>query len=104
MATGGNTSSLIVLNQQKNKLPFVQGKESTGVNSIAVQGNTAILVGGNFANDTSSYLNCAIINFTSKNTYTISQPIQTISGYKSSVTFVNDSIIVACGTSGVDIS
>ena len=83
-------------------LPIVQGKESTGANAIDIWGDKAVIVGGDFSNDTASSNNCVIVDFTNGNSF--SQPIIPPHGYRSSVRFIDKNTLVACGTSGVDIS
>ena len=83
-------------------LPIVQGKESTGANAIDVMGDKAVIVGGDFGSDTVSYSNCVIINLADDNSF--SHPITPPHGYRSSVVFIDKNTLVACGTSGVDIS
>jgi photosystem II stability/assembly factor-like uncharacterized protein len=104
MVTGGKESNVIVSNKYKVKLPLAHGKESTGANSIACFGNKAIVVGGDFANDTSSTNNSCLIHFNKKNEATFSKSVNGIYGYKSCAAFIDENTIIACGTSGVDIS
>ena len=100
----GGTKSRLFSNDfpQGITLPIVQGKESTGANSIAVLGKKAVVVGGDFTKDTATANNCAIIDFTDG--IDIQSPITPPNGYRSSVIFVNNQTLLACGTSGVDIS
>lgn len=59
-------------------------------------------MGGDFSNDTASSNNCVIVDFTNGNSF--SQPIIPPHGCRSSVRFIDKNTLVACGTSGVDIS
>jgi photosystem II stability/assembly factor-like uncharacterized protein len=82
-------------------LPIVQGKESTGANSIAVYKKQYVVVGGDFTNDKDSVRNCLItkdggINWLS--------PATAPRGYRSCVIYLNENQLITCGTSGVDIS
>jgi photosystem II stability/assembly factor-like uncharacterized protein len=100
-ATGGRAARL---NYQGKfyPLPLLQGKESTGANSVAVFGSRAVVVGGDFANDTISTGNAALIRL--GNVPTIKVPVTPPHGYRSSVAYMTRSTLIACGTSGVDIS
>jgi photosystem II stability/assembly factor-like uncharacterized protein len=89
-------------------LPIIQGKETTGANSLAVRDSkkiknslNIIVVGGDFANDTSSLNNCF---------YTVDggkhwmPPRTNPHGYRSCVEYISKNKVVCCGTTGVDIS
>lgn len=105
--TGGK-SSHVYIRDKKLKLPIVQGKESTGAFSVAVfdhnklnGGNKLVVVGGDYAADSLSANNC----FYSVNRgQTWQAPAQPPHGYKSCVAFITEKNLVACGTSGVDVS
>lgn len=104
----GGTVSRAFIRDQKIKLPIVQGKETTGANSIAVWdnkkrngGNKMIVVGGDFSKDSSSLNNCF---YTSDRGKTWKAPQQPPFGYKSCVEYLTEKNLVACGTSGVDFS
>lgn len=99
--SGGFVSRLFY----KNKiypLALMKGVESTGANSIAVSGNKATIVGGNFANDKSKDSNCVLVNFKNKVAFSVSKtpPL----GYRSCVVYYKKRRLMTCGTSGVDIS
>ena len=111
----GGLSSRLWKNGVAEALPLLQGKSSTGANSIAISpnGSRIIVVGGDFANDKLATQN--IVGFDlfqdSKNKnlsdkkhnwkqITLSNP----NGYKSSVEFIDNNRLITCGTSGVDIS
>lgn len=90
------------------KLPIMQGKETTGANSIAVRdskkrknSNYFIVVGGNFAADTIATQNCIITKDGGKTWIT---PSTTPHGFRSCVEFITDNKLITCGTSGVDVS
>ncbi len=105
--TGGSTSSIFI-KTDKIKLPIVQGKESTGANSVAVwdnkkysDGKKMIVVGGDFLKDTSSTANCF---YTSNGGKTWQAPTVPPHGYRSCVEYITEKKLIACGTSGVDYS
>lgn len=93
-----------LLHDKKYKLPIVQGTPSTGANSIAVHATSKsiVVVGGDFTNDKDSTGNCVLISL--DNPIQISLPQTPPHGYRSCVQFINDKQLIACGTSGVDIS
>ena len=83
-------------------LPIIQGKETTGANSIAAWDKSLlVIVGGDFANDKKATDNCALSTDGGR---TFKTPKTPPSGYRSCVEFVTKKQLIACGTSGVDIS
>ena len=82
-------------------LSIVQGKESTGANSIATYMNQYAIVGGDFANDKDTTRNCIITKDGGRNWIF---PTSTPRGYRSCVIFLNAEQLITCGTSGVDFS
>lgn len=105
--TGGKASHLFI-RDQKTRLPILQGKESAGAFSVAVfdhnklnGGRKLVIVGGDYAVDSSSANNCFYSNDRGQ---TWTAPQQGPRGYKSCVSFVTEKELVACGTSGVDYS
>ncbi|HTN08871.1 YCF48-related protein [Agriterribacter sp.] len=105
--TGGTVSRLFIRNKMI-ALPLVQGKATTGANSIAVYNNRKqkpakhmVVVGGDFEADTVAAQNCAISQ-DGGNTWKAPEiPPQ---GYRSCVEFITKKRLVTCGTTGVDIS
>lgn len=105
--TGGTRARFFIRNE-KIDLPLMQGKETTGANSLAVSNNkkrkTAkqmIAVGGNFAADTIAIQNCVISNDGGK---TWQAPQTPPNGYRSCVEYITEKRLITCGTSGIDIS
>jgi photosystem II stability/assembly factor-like uncharacterized protein len=89
-------------------LPIIQGKESTGANSIAVRDDKKVrkslhfvVVGGDFARDTIAERNCFYTTDGGKNWVAPNTPPH---GYRSCVEYLPKNKLVCCGTSGVDIS
>jgi photosystem II stability/assembly factor-like uncharacterized protein len=86
-------------------LPLVQHTGSTGANSLAIKSGNKIrnivVVGGDFTRDTVRTGNAAISSDFGK---TWSVPEEPPFGYRSSVTYIKGNKMIACGTSGVDIS
>ena len=105
--TGGRVSRLFVRNKTID-LPLVQGRETTGANSIAVYDNKKqkpakymVVVGGDFAADSIAAQNCAISKDGGSTWVLTETPPK---GYRSCVEFVTKNKLVSCGTTGVDIS
>lgn len=89
-------------------LPIIQGKETTGANSIAVRDDRKlkgsyyfVVVGGDFAADSSKEKNCFITKDGGK---TWIAPKTPPNGYRSSVEFITEKKMITCGTKGVDVS
>jgi photosystem II stability/assembly factor-like uncharacterized protein len=99
--TGGLHSRLFIKDKIIN-LPIIQGKESTGANSIAVKNkNTFIVVGGDFTKPDSTYRNCVITN---NGGSSWNYPKTPPHGYRSCVEFIKENEWITCGLNGVDIS
>ncbi|GAA4751710.1 oxidoreductase [Flavisolibacter ginsenosidimutans] len=104
----GGASSNVFIRADKIRLPIVQGKETTGANSIAVWdnkkengGKKMIVVGGDFSKDSSSLNNCFYSNNRGKSWTAPKAPPH---GYKSCVEYITEKHLVTCGTSSVDYS
>ena len=106
LLTGGTAARLLTPAGAKTT-PLIQGKESTGGNSIATfrnhkKGNDLVFItGGDFAVPNSSEKN---MYYSTDNGSTWIQPVEPPKGYKSCVTFITAECLVSCGTSGVDVS
>lgn len=103
IVTGGTAASFISQNPlQKIPLPLIQGKESTGANSIAsLNGKEMVIVGGDFAKDKDTTQNCVL----SKDGGTsFIRPTTPPTGYRSCVEYISKTKLITCGTSGIDIS
>lgn len=90
------------------ELPIIQGKETTGANSISVYddgkrngGKRMIVVGGDFNADSSYEKNCF---FTDNGGKTWIEPKVPPHGYRSCVEYLSKKDIVTCGLNGVDYS
>ena len=99
--TGGLTSHFFK-NGNKVSLPLLQGKESTGANSIAVKNNKIIIiVGGDFLRQEDTTGNCTVSRDGGKTwIYSNSPP----SGYRSCVEYLYKDKWITCGLNGIDIS
>ena len=104
----GGLRSRVFIRDQAIDLPIIQGKESTGANSIAVYdnfkrngGQQMIVVGGDFTADSSTRQNCFFSNNRGK-TWRASRVPPT--GYRSCVEYLSKKQLIACGLNGVDYS
>ena len=110
LVSGGTTSKMYPIPLNPNKsypLNLLQGKQSTGANSIAVHAKSrkGMIVGGDFSNDSIVSGNATMFSFDKKNsTVKFYQPINPPHGYRSCVIFIDEKQLITCGTSGVDIS
>ena len=114
----GGLKSRLWINGLAMDLPIIQGRNSTGANSIAISpnGNQITIVGGDFAKD--KYADSSIVklklhvqpnsdrkNFSEhKSIWTVDKKVANPNGYRSSVTYLDNKTLIVCGTSGVDIS
>ena len=99
--TGGLHSRLFIKDKIID-LPIVQGKETTGANSVAIKNKKIfIVVGGDFNTPDSTYKNCVISNDVGKTwTYPTTPP----HGYRSCVEYIDKNQWITCGINGADIS
>jgi len=104
MASGGQSSRLFHIGQ-KDSLPIMQGKQSTGANSLAVYKNRkGIVVGGDFTKDSISNNNCVYFSLDNNTPIKFHIPQTPPHGYRSCVIYINEHKLLTCGTSGIDIS
>ena len=114
LISGGMVSRLWI-NGVARDLDILQGGTSTGANSIAISpnGNKLIIVGGDFAKFKESQKNITGFDLMvqkrnpkniNNNNWELINNLGNPNGYKSGVTFLTNQLLVACGTSGVDIS
>ncbi|MBS1512185.1 MAG: oxidoreductase [Bacteroidetes bacterium] len=101
----GGTKSRLFIRDKKIDLPIIQGKETTGANSVAVKKvkkkHTIIVVGGDFTTADSTTQNCCITN---DDGATFTAPKEAPHGYRSCVTYLKKSSWITCGLNGVDYS
>lgn len=104
MVSGGR-SSRIFHGSATDSLPIMQGKESTGANSIAVyKDRKAVVVGGDFARDSIAHHNCVLFNLDMRLPAKFSIPQTPPHGYRSCVIYLDENNLLTCGTSGIDMS
>ncbi len=101
IVTGGLRSRLFIKNKQIH-LPLLQGKQSTGANSVAIKNKKMmIIVGGDFTTKDSSIGNCIITNDAGK-TWTF--PVTAPHGYRSCVEYISKKNWICSGLNGIDYS
>ncbi|HUR66306.1 MAG TPA: hypothetical protein VMZ03_08125 [Chitinophagaceae bacterium] len=104
----GGTRSRLFTKNAPSPLPVIQGKETTGANSIAIWdkmkmkgGKKMIVVGGDFNADTSFVKNCFYSN---DGGLTWNSPLVPPHGYRSCVEYYSKTEAFSCGLTGVDRS
>jgi photosystem II stability/assembly factor-like uncharacterized protein len=104
----GGTKSRLFTETGNTILPIIQGKETTGANSIDIYdnggskaGKQMVVVGGDFKSDSSSEKNCFISTDGGKNWKAPKLPPH---GYRSCVEYLSKDDLLCCGLTGVDYS
>ncbi|MEJ7610588.1 MAG: oxidoreductase [Ferruginibacter sp.] len=98
----GGIASHLYINGERKEMPILQGKESTGANSIAIKNRKVMIaVGGDFNIKDSTRGNCVI---TSNGGKTWSLPDTPPHGYRSCIEYITGDRWITCGLNGVDIS
>jgi hypothetical protein len=98
----GGISSHLFIKGKKILLPIIQGKQSTGANSIAVKNiQTMIVVGGDFNKKDDSTNSCFITKNAGKDWISPKTPVN---GYRSCVEWLCNKNWISCGLNGVDLS
>jgi hypothetical protein len=103
----GGLRSRLWINGEAIDIPILQGGASTGANSMAISpsGYNIMIVGGDFMKDTSRLQNAVGLKQSiRKSSWVIEKSIGHPNGYRSGVVYISNSILISCGTSGVDIS
>jgi photosystem II stability/assembly factor-like uncharacterized protein len=99
--SGGLRARLFIRNK-KIELPIIQGKESTGANSVAVKNKKClIVVGGDFNAKDDTTKNCVI---TLDGGETFTEPVVSPHGYRSCVEYIGKKKWISCGLNGIDYS
>lgn len=104
----GGLKSRVFIRDTAIQLPIIQGKETTGANSISVLdanklkgGTTMMVVGGDFNNPKATEANCF---YTTDRGKTWTAPKRGPLGYRSSVEYLSKTHVITCGITGVDYS
>jgi photosystem II stability/assembly factor-like uncharacterized protein len=107
-AVSGGMKSRLIKRFETSPLPLIQGKETTGANSIDIydleknnQGKNMIVVGGDFNTPDSSLNNCFYSNDGGKTWKAPSIPPH---GYRSCVEYLSKKDLLSVGINGVDYS
>lgn len=102
----GGTRSRLFSKNGAQPLPIIQGKETTGANSIAIWDNfkqkgvkKMLVVGGDFNADSSRTQNCFYSN---DGGLSWNAPLVSPHGYRSAVEYYSKLEAFACGLNGVD--
>ena len=82
-------------------LDITQGREMTGPNSIAINGNQAVIVAGDYDNQKDTTKNCLL---SADGMKTWQTPVSGPHGYRSCVAYITPQQLITCGVPGVDIS
>ncbi|EEI90329.1 BNR/Asp-box repeat protein [Sphingobacterium spiritivorum ATCC 33300] len=107
IATGGSVSHIYFSGDygqhwEQYACPITQGKSTTGVFSIAfIDHMTGVVVGGDYAQDKENVNNILLTTDGGKNW---TAPAKPVSGFRSSVVYINKQRLFATGTSGTDVS
>jgi hypothetical protein len=98
----GGLRARLFIRDKKIDLPIIQGKESTGANSMAVKNKKCLLVvGGDFNAKDDTTKNCVI---TLDGGTTFITPVVGPHGYRSCVEYLGKKNWISCGLNGVDYS
>lgn len=98
----GGLRSRLFIRDKKIDLPILQGRETTGANSIAVKNKKCmIIVGGDFNAKNDTTKNCVI---TSDGGETFTAPVVGPHGYRSCVEYLGKKNWISCGLNGIDYS
>jgi len=107
ISTGGMVSNIYYSadygkNWEIYSCPIWQGESTTGPFSMDFyDAKVGVVVGGNYVQDK---INTNNVLLTSNGGKTWQKPVTPVFGYRSGVTYVNKTTLVATGTSGTDIS
>lgn len=107
IVSGGRSSRMIILSPNDNKwkyadLPIAHGKSSKGAFSLAIEKNTRIIVGGDYAIDTKTDSTTALYTIHRYMKFTV--PLKSSGGFQSCVEHIDDNIFLSTGTSGSNLT
>jgi hypothetical protein len=98
----GGLRARLFIRDKKIDLPIIQGKETTGANSMAVKNKKClVIVGGDFNAKDDTTKNCVI---TTDGGQTFTAPVVGPHGYRSCVEYLGKKNWISCGLNGVDYS
>lgn len=104
MFISGGVYTALYHSKGKTNIAMQSGASTTGGNGIALDPSRRylVVVGGDFARD--KRIDSTVVFFDLKKKYKTFNIGSTLNGYRSGVEWVDAQTLVACGTSGVDIS
>ncbi len=104
MFVSGGVHTALYHSKGITDLALQSGASTTGANGVAVDPSQKylVVVGGDFAHDKRT--DSTVVFLDMKNKYQPFNLESKLNGYRSGVTWVDDQTMVACGTSGVDIT
>lgn len=107
IGTGGSRAQILITkdfgkNWTAYPCPIIQGNVSTGIFSIAFASEQiGVVVGGNYEEDLKKE---KVVFLTKDGGKTWIEPKKGTNGYRSSVEYLNKNVLIATGTTGVDLS
>jgi photosystem II stability/assembly factor-like uncharacterized protein len=106
IATGGITSRLWKSEDKgrswsKSAVPIIQGKPTTGIFSVAINKKNAVVVGGDYIQDT---LKLNHVFITKDGGKTWMHPDTPTRGYRECVQYLDSQLLIATGPTGTEIS
>lgn len=106
IGTGGRISRLWMSDDKGSSwksisVPILQGQSSTGIFSVAQNKKTLVVVGGDYLQETLRSKHVFLSHDFGKSW---SAPAKTTGGYRECVEFLGESLLIATGPSGTDIS
>lgn len=105
--TGGSVSNLYLIGKEgkQNKkmlIPIIQGSETTGTFSMAIDKQRIYCIGGNYKATDERFAN---YRYTTNNGITwISAKVSQPFGYRSCIRILKNETLIACGPSGIDFA
>jgi photosystem II stability/assembly factor-like uncharacterized protein len=106
IATGGKVSRLWSsldkgLTWRTIEAPILQGEAATGIFSFARKYNKIVIVGGNYLQDS---LRSKHVFYSTDKGLRWSFPVKPTGGYRESVEYIAENVLIATGPSGTDMS
>ncbi|PZR41523.1 MAG: oxidoreductase [Azospira oryzae] len=106
ICTGGTLSRLWISDDKGEQwtnrtTPIIQGQSTTGIFSFAQNGNQLLIVGGDFKEENGTTLHCFYSTDDGANWVA---PLTATRGYRECIEPITETILIATGPSGSDIS
>ncbi len=114
----GGIKSRLWIEGKAMEIPIIQGSNSTGANTMAIapKKHHIIIAGGDFSKPNEMNNNFVKLNrlkypntsnkhlSATNHFWEVDKTVKNLNGYKSSLVYLNNKLIIATGTSGVEIS